>query len=134
VEVMVASLVLTLFLGGALNVLIQTMRSTDMVRRRTEATNLAWSRVERAMHMDFLELPELAEGAPGTAVNRAGLPDADGGFLRRTTLTPLEGAMPGMRIRVEVWPVNPRSGQFAGQPETIETVIANIPRVFQEDA
>jgi len=133
VEVMVAGLLMLVFLGGALQVLVQTMRSTDLVRRRTEATNLAWSRLERAKHMDFDELNDLVEDDPGSIVNSAGLPDLDGDYLRRTLITPLSGAMEAVQIRVEVAPRNPRTGEFAETPQAVESVLTNIQRIFLED-
>lgn len=133
VEVLVASFVLSVFLVGALGVLLQTTRTTQLVRLRTEATSLAWSRVERARHLSFAEIADLEEEDPGTLVDAAGLPDVDGGFLRRTTVTNLVGEIEAVQIRVEVWPRSPGTGSFSGEPQIVETVISNIPLAFRED-
>ncbi|MCC5850312.1 MAG: prepilin-type N-terminal cleavage/methylation domain-containing protein [Verrucomicrobia bacterium] len=132
VEVMVSSVILALFLSGALAMLVQTTRTTESVRRRSEAVSLAWSRVERARLVDFNNLEDLVEKAPGTVVNAVGLMEENGLFRRVTSVAPLPGEMPAMQIRVDVWVRNTRDGAFSGVPETVETVITNIPRSWTE--
>lgn len=127
VEVMVSMLLFALFIGGALGLLSQTMQSHYLVRDRTEATNLAWSRVERASNIEFTALSELAES--GTRINRSGLPDDEGEFLRTTIITPLSGALDAVQIRVEVLNLNRRRGDFSGSPEVIETILSHVLRL-----
>jgi prepilin-type N-terminal cleavage/methylation domain-containing protein len=130
VEVMVAMLLLSIFIGGALSLLGQTIRTHYLVRNRTEATNLAWSRVEQASNVSFVMIGDLEE--TGTRINRAGLPDDQGDFFRQTTITVLPGELEAVLIRVEVRPLNRKAGDFSSPPEIIETVLANISRVAQE--
>lgn len=130
VEVMVSLFLFALFIGGALGLLSQIMRTHYTVRDRTEATNLAWSRVERAANIEFSALPDLVES--GIRINRAGLPDAEGDFLRTTSVSSLPGALEAVLIRVEVLPFNRRQGGFSGSPEVIETVLSHILKLPEE--
>lgn len=133
VEVVVAGFLLVIFVGGAFGVLIQSSRTTQMVRQRTLATTLAWSRVERARHMSFDEMEDLVEPETGNRVDASGLPDQDGDFLRVTRVTRVEEDGIRMnRIEVRVWPLHPQSGTFRGEPQVIETLIADIPTTWEE--
>lgn len=129
VEVMVSSLLLTLFLAAAWQTLVMTTRGTRMVRQRTDAVSLAWSRIERARDMTFEEIDNLAEDLPGVRINEAGLPDENGDFLRSTVIVTESNALVSKRIRVGVLPRRPGTGEFTGQPETVETIVTNIERL-----
>lgn len=131
VEVMVAVMLLAVFIGGALGLLSSTLRTHYLVRDRTEALNLAWSRVEQASNLEFGALMDLVES--DTRINRAGLPDQTGEFRRQTAITALAGELEAVLIRVEVLPLNRRTGLFTGEPEVIETVLSNILRIPLED-
>jgi hypothetical protein len=132
VEVVVAGFLLVIFVGGALGVLIQTSRTTQLVRQRTMATTLAWSRVERIRHLSFDEMEDMAEPESGTRLNASGLPDQDGDYLRvtRITLEEEEGIRMN-RIEILIRSLNPRSGEFSGEPQVIETLIADIPKSWE---
>ncbi len=132
VEVMVSSMILALFLSGALAMLVQTTRTTESVRRRTEAVSLAWSRVERARLVGFDAMEDLVEEAPGNVVNAAGLLDENGLYRRVTSVESLQGELPAVRIRVDVWVRNFRDAAFDGVPESMETIITNISRTWDE--
>lgn len=133
VEVVVAGFLLVIFVGGAFGVLIQSSRTTHLVRQRTLATTLAWSRAERARHMSFDEMEDLIEEEPGNRVDGSGLLDQDGDFLRvtRVTLEEEEGIRLN-RIEVLIWTLHPQSGTFRGEPQVIETLIADIPTSWEE--
>ena len=103
-----------------------------MVRQRTTASTLAMSRVEHARHVAFNEIIELAEDAPGTVIDFAGLTDQDGAFLRMTTINAITDGVTLMHVRVDVWPRDRRTGQFSGGPETVETIIAEMPRTWSD--
>lgn len=128
VEVMVAMSVLTAVLAGAVAVLIQTVWLTEQVRDRSTATSLAWSRVERVRNTDFEEMELLIEDQPGTRIGFSGSVEEDGRFLRVTQIEEESGGLPMMRVRVSVWPWNRRNREFSGEPQVVETVIADIPR------
>jgi prepilin-type N-terminal cleavage/methylation domain-containing protein len=130
VEVMVGVFLLAIFMAGALGLLSQTMRTHSLVRDRTGATNLAWSRIERASNLEFSALQDLAEA--DIRINRSGLPDDQGEYLRSTTVTPLSGALNAVQIRVEVRHLDRRSGEFSSSPEVIETILTNILRIAEE--
>lgn len=131
VEVVVAGFLLVIFVGGALGVLVQTSRTTHVIRQRTLATSLAWSRVERARHISFDEMEDMVEPETGNRVDGSGLLDQDGTFLRVTRVTVEEDEGIRMnRIEVFVWPMHPQSGTFRGEPQVIETMIADIPTTW----
>jgi len=129
VEVMVGFFLLAIFMAGALGLLSQTMRTHSLIRDRTEATNLAWSRIERASNLEFSALNDLAE--TDIRINRSGLPDDQNKYLRSTTVTPLSGALNAVQIRVEVRHLDRRSGEFSSSPEVIETILTNILRIAE---
>lgn len=129
VEVLVAGILLSIFIASALAILVQVTRSAKLVRQRTDATTLAWNRLERARNMQFVEIDDLAEGSPGTRVNEAGLPDANGDFMRQTIINLETNGMEVKRIRIEVLPKSVQSSEFEGQPEIVESIIADIQRV-----
>lgn len=127
IEVVTASAVLLLFLGGATALMFQTSRALEDTQRRSEATMLAWSRVERARRLDFDVLDTLTEPAPGTQVNALGLPDADGRFLRATAITDHADqaiGLPMRRVRVSVIPIDRMGRELS--PEVVETFITQI--------
>ncbi len=126
IEIMIASGLLLLFLTAATGVLVSTTHALDLVRQRTTAAALAWSRIERARFMDFAMLPELAEGPPGMRIDASGVPDEEGRFRRRTFVNITTNGLPLANLRVQVWSMDRRSGDFRGDPETVETVIAQI--------
>jgi prepilin-type N-terminal cleavage/methylation domain-containing protein len=133
IEVLVASTLLAVFVTMAVGSLVQTARVIDRVRQRTTASTLAMSRIEHARHVAFSEIIELAEDAPGTVIDFAGLTDQDGAFLRRTTINAItEDNVTVFLVRVDVWPRDRRTGLFPGGPETVETMIAEMPRSWSE--
>jgi len=127
VEVLVASALLGFFMAAAVAVLVQSSRVTQQVRDRSTASMLAWSQLERVRNTSFSEMDMLIEEAPGTRIALSGLPDPDGDFLRRTHIETTTNGLVLKQIRVDVWPTDRRTGAFDGEPETLETIIADIP-------
>ncbi len=128
VEVMVASALLALFIAAAIGVLMQIASASELVRRRTSAVALAWSRLERARHIAFDDIINLIEAPPGNVVDETGSPDVDGLFRRATSVQLSTNGLPMKHIRAEIWVRDRRTGEFAEHPEILETVIVDIPR------
>ncbi len=128
IEVMIAVVLLAAFIMAATGVLIQTARTSESVRLRTTAAAIAWGRVERARYMAFGEIELLVEPSPGRLIDANGLPDDQGYFRRQTAVNTTTNGLPMKRIRVEVWTRDRRTNAFSGDPESVETVITEIPR------
>ena len=126
-EGVVAGALLAIFITVAVAVVVQTARVTEQVRQRSTANTLAWSWVERIRNTEFAHMDTLIEPPPGNRVDFSGMLDPDGAFQRVTTIDTQTNGLVVKHIRVEVWPMNPRDGSFPAHPETIETVIADIP-------
>lgn len=130
VEVMIASGLLLMFMATASGVLVSTASALNLVRQRTTATYLAWSRIERARFMEFAMLPDLEEPAPGTRIDANGVLNIDGHFLRSTTVTLTTNTLAMANIRVQVWPIQ-RDGSLQASPEVVETILTNIERAVE---
>ncbi len=128
VEVMVATLLLSMFIAIAYRVILQTADALEAARRYGEAVALGWNRMERARHVGFDNIDDLAEPRPGTVVDARGVPDIDGGFRRSTSVTTMTNGLVMKHISVDVWPRNRRTRAFVGAPRTVETVIAQVDR------
>ena len=125
-EIMIASALMLLFVGVALAVLTQTARTLDQVQVRTEAAALAWSRLERARHIDYTALDTLVEPTPGIRINALGQPDEGGRFIRNTTLAEVAGALPMQHVRVSVQVLDRDGTTVRGEPEIMETIITQV--------
>ncbi|MDF3130941.1 prepilin-type N-terminal cleavage/methylation domain-containing protein [Kiritimatiellaeota bacterium B1221] len=133
VEVMVSSVLLAVVILSALALFVQVTRSSQLVRRRTDATSIAWSRIERARNLQFDEIDELIEGGEGTRVNEAGLTDETGKFLRKTSVVTDTNGVAVKRIRIEVIPEGLLSKEFDVAAEVLETIITDVPKVEEDD-
>ena len=127
VEVLVAMALLVIVVAAVVAGLFQVAHASHLVRMRTTASALAWSRVERARHMAFDEIDQLIEAPPGNRINASGLAEADGPFRRQTVVEILTNSLAMKRIRVDVWPRNQRSNTFEGNSECVETIITDVP-------
>jgi len=89
VEVMASVLLLTLLVGTVLTLLIQNMKMGETIDYNYAAVNIAKSRMDRIRELrrdyGFNNLYTATEA--GTSVNRNGLPEAGGDFVRKTTIT-----------------------------------------------
>jgi Tfp pilus assembly protein PilV len=127
IEVMVATALLAVVVTASVAALYQVSSASNSVRTRTIAAALAWSRVERARHMSFEDIDLLVEEGSGTILDEDGIPSIDGLYKRQTSVELLENGLPMKRISVDVWPMDRQSNTFKGDPECVETVIADIP-------
>ncbi len=125
---MVSSVLLAVVILSALALFVQITRSSQLVRRRTDATSIAWSRIERARNLQFDEIDELLEEGDGTRVNEAGLTDDDGKFLRKTLITTETNGLALKRVRIEVVPEGLISKEFDVAAEVLETIITDVPK------
>ncbi|WFB36999.1 prepilin-type N-terminal cleavage/methylation domain-containing protein [Kiritimatiellota bacterium B12222] len=128
IEVVISSALLALILLSALALLVQVTRTSQLVRRRSDATSIAWSRIERVRNLQFDEMDELIEDGNGTRVNEAGLSDEEGLFLRKTIINTETNALIVKNIRIEVLTQGIVSGEFDGEPEVLETIISDVPK------
>ena len=88
VEVIVASALITLAVGGIIGVLIQNASTGQSIDYTYVATNLAKSRIERLREVrrdkGYTELATCQES--NVSINRKGVPDSNGNFERTTTI------------------------------------------------
>ncbi len=127
VEIVVSIALLGFFMAIAVSVIIQSARVTREARDRSVASALAWNQLERIRNTPFSDMDAWVEGAPGTRVATSGLADPEGEFLRQTAITTTTNGMVLRNIRVEVWPLDRRTNDFDGEPEVLETIIADVP-------
>jgi|GEM_PF-2347300 len=132
VEVMVAGVLMVLLISSAVGVLLQVASLSKNVQNRTDASMLAWSRVERARNMEFEDLEDLVEEPPGSVVDSAGLLDAKGRFQRTTSVTTTTNGLVVKHVKVTVVPKGAKRADFDNKGETVETVIADIPRAWED--
>ncbi len=126
IEVLIAMALLMLVMTTAIAAMYQVAHASYLVRQRTTAAALAWSRVERARHMEFSDIDELVEASPGSVLDANGLQEMDGPYQRQTFVESFTNGLPMKRIRVEVWPRARKSNSFEGEPECVETVITDV--------
>jgi len=85
-EIMVASLILALAMGGFYQVISMTSRTRKKAYNQYIAVVMANNRIERAKNMRMADLPMLAE--TDTTVDPLGVPDPNGTFVRSTQILP----------------------------------------------
>ncbi len=121
-EVMVASMILTLFLGGFLTSVIMAMRTLDMSIHHYVASSIARNRIQRARSFDYDSLTLLEESE--TRIDRFGNTDASGTFRRSTSIDTNTVTAPyTVHIQVGVrFPVKP--GNNLSQPLVVNNLIA----------
>ncbi len=105
VEVITSLALISVLIGGFLGLLLENMRAGATIDYNYAAINIARSRMDRIRELrrdkGYSNLPTAVE--TDVAVNRDGLPDADGDFTRTTTITPnFEGKTNLTKIMVTV--------------------------------
>ncbi len=121
-EVMVASTILMLFLGGFLASFIVGLRTLDMTTNHYRATAIARNRIQRARSFDYDSLTLLIENE--VPIDRHGNADSSGTFRRSTDIfTNTVTAPHTVRIQVGVrFPVRSKAG--LSEPLVMENLIA----------
>ena len=121
-EVMVATLILGLVMGGFFQVTSMSRRMRAQAQHHYVAVIVANNRIERAKHMRLADVALLQE--TDTVVNELGAPDPDGQYLRTTVIEPdYDGESMLMRIRVSVQPPAMGYGNSDRPVETVSTVL-----------
>jgi prepilin-type N-terminal cleavage/methylation domain-containing protein len=132
VEVMISMMLICFFMATVYGVVTIITRSAWVVTTRSEAVSLAWSRLERARNTDFANLDELQETSPGSILDTEGRTVQEGDFRRVTTVTDITSTgLPSKRVRVQVWTRNHLTQDFDTEPETLESIFTDIPRVVE---
>ena len=121
-EVMVASAILMVFLGGFLTAFMMGIRTLDMSMNHYRASAMARNRIQRARSFDYSSLTLLEEN--GARVDRHGNADPNGMFRRTTSIdTNTLTAPHTVKIVVGVrFPV--RSSGGLSEPLVMENLIA----------
>jgi len=121
-EVMVASTLLMIFLGGFLASFMMGARALDMSTNHYRATAIARNRIQRARSFDYDSLTLLEETE--VSVDRYGNLDQSGTFRRSTTIdTNTVTAPHTVRVLVGVrFPIRVKSG--LSEPLLMENLIA----------
>jgi prepilin-type N-terminal cleavage/methylation domain-containing protein len=121
-EVMVASAILMLFLGGFLSAFIMGVRTLELSVNHYRANAIARNRIQRARGFDFGSLMLLQESE--TRVDRNGIIDPQGQYWR-TTLIDTNTVTAPHTVRVQVgvrFPVRNRNQR--SEPVVMENIIA----------
>lgn len=121
-EVMVASTILMIFLGGFLASFIMGLRTLDMTTSHYRATAIARNRIQRARSFDYDSLTLLIENE--VPIDLYGNADQSGAFRRSTDIfTNTVTAPHTVRIQVGVrFPVRTKDG--LSEPLVMENLIA----------
>jgi prepilin-type N-terminal cleavage/methylation domain-containing protein len=121
IEVMIASSVLLLFIGGFFASFVVGIRALDMSVNHYRANSIARNRIQRARSFAYESLPLLSESE--TAVDRFGNVDISGDFRRTTVISTNTPTAPHtVLIQVGVrFPL--RDNQFSEKVE-VENLIA----------
>ena len=121
-EVMVASTILMIFLGGFLASFVMGIRTLDMTTSHYRATAIARNRIQRARSFDYNSLPLLIENE--VPVDLYGNAVSSGTFRRSTDIfTNTVTAPHTVRIQVGVrFPVRATGGH--SEPLVMENLIA----------
>lgn len=121
-EVMVASTVLMIFLGGFLASFILGVRTLDMSTSHYRATTIARNRIQRARSFNYDSLSLLEENE--ARIDRHGNVDSSGDF-RRSTLIFTNTVTAPHTVRIEVgvrFPIRKTGG--LSEPVVMENLIA----------
>jgi prepilin-type N-terminal cleavage/methylation domain-containing protein len=118
-EVLIASALLVVGVSAIFPAAISAIRTQHMSSNLYHATCLARNRVQRGLALPFDTLPALASDAD--SVDQDGNANANGPYLRTTTLTPV--SLNCYRIVVEVsYPIG--GGAMSAAPAVIQSKIA----------
>lgn len=83
-EVLVAFVITGTIIAGAMGILKASLWAASYYSHRTSASNIANSRIERLRTIPYADLASMTEDA--APVNSRGISDANGDFMRTTTL------------------------------------------------
>jgi len=120
VEAVVALALLGVVALGAYRLIVVGLQLNRMARLHHQAIVLANSRLERARNFRYEDLGLIVENA--TLLNAAGTTDEEGAF-RRSTAVNTNYAAGLSRVQVTVEIRDPRTGSFAGETETVSTLM-----------
>ncbi len=123
VEVLVALVLLAIFFAGATQVVVSSRKSADMARSLHQAVSMADDRIERIKTFEYDQLPLIQE--TDVQINEYGEADADGMFLRNTSVTTATNGL-YREVSVSVQVMNRRTRQFDTPGRTLQTLIANL--------
>lgn len=121
VEVMIASSVLLLFLGGFLSAFLIGIRTLDMTVNHYRANAIARNRIQRARSFAFDSLPLLEESE--VSIDRFGNADTQGEY-RRTTVISTNTATAPHTVQIQVGVRFPLRDNTFSEPVSVENVIA----------
>ena len=122
-EVVVALAILGISLAGIYKVMTVSMQTRQVALNHYVATVMANNQIERAKNLAFGNLSLLAEDE--LRVDELGTTDANGRYLRTTTIEPVWGGESNLtRITVTVLPPAPNRRSSAGNdPVSVSTLI-----------
>ena len=122
-EVVVALAILGISLAGIYKVMTVSMQTRQVALNHYVATVMANNQIERAKNLAFGNLSLLAEDE--LRVDELGTTDADGRYLRTTTIEPVWGGESNLtRITVTILPPAPNRRSTAGNdPVSVSTLI-----------
>lgn len=121
VEAMIASVVLTMVMGGAYSLVVQAAQMSRSARDHYVAVNLAKNRLERARNFQYSDLRLVAEN--NLVVDENGNPNTAANF-RRTTAVTTNYAANITQVIVTVQIRNFRTGSWGAQ-EQMSSLFAN---------
>lgn len=123
-EVMIASAVLLLFLGGFLAAFIMGIRTLHMSTNHYRAVSIGRNRIQRARSFDYDSLVLLEENE--VRIDHLGNLHAQGAFRRSTVIHTNTATAPyTVRIQVGVrFPTRSRSRGGLSEPVTMDNLIA----------
>lgn len=121
-EVMVASMILMLFVGGFVGSFIMAIRTLNVSNNHYRATSIAQNRIQRARSFDYASLTLLNETE--VAIDRHGNINSSGEFRRSTSVNTNTATAPHtVRVQVQVrYPV--RTGDNLSAPLVVDNLIA----------
>jgi prepilin-type N-terminal cleavage/methylation domain-containing protein len=124
-EVMVSLLVLIIFILCAYQTVTAALWMNQQARDHYVAINLANNRLERARNLQYASLASLSESQ--LLMDADSVPHALNGNYRRTTLVNTNYGANLTEIFVQVDIRSRKTGLFAGESETVATVLPNKP-------
>ncbi|MEN7973640.1 MAG: hypothetical protein ABFR47_07375 [Verrucomicrobiota bacterium] len=131
VETLVALVLFATFIAGAVRVVMAQRQVSDKARMHYTAINIAKNRIEQVRnmrHLDYEQIKNMDEPAPGVPVNQDGDPVGanEGKFRRITTITPAAHNNYRLEIRVEVKIRNPITLNFGEENEHVKSYMAKL--------
>lgn len=137
VEVLIATLLLSLVLGSAYPLLSQALWLMRSARDHYVASTICLARIERARDLDFALLSVMHEPSPGTYVDQDGVPlalganglPAQAANYRRSTQVTTNSPSSGLtQVQVTTQILNRKTGVFDGSAETMSCIFTHYLR------